>query len=159
MLTLRQHKPGDIGWIICQHGEIYTNEFSFDPSFEIHIANKFVDFFGERNTSFDTVWVAEVNEERAGSIAVSRKSDKRAFVNFVLVLDKYRGRKIAYKLFEVAIQHCRDHQFELLELETYSCLEGARKLYDKIGFNITEADKGVTLFGQTLDREFWEMRL
>ncbi|MDN5205511.1 GNAT family N-acetyltransferase [Fulvivirgaceae bacterium BMA10] len=153
---IRKHNPGDIGWIIGKHGEIYTNEFNFDPGFEIHIANKFIDFFKD---PFNTVWIAEVNGERAGSIAVSKKSDKKAFVNFVLVLNKHRGHKIAQKLFEVVIRHCRDHQFELLELETYNCLESARRLYDKIGFKITEVNKDMELFGLTIDQEFWEMSL
>ncbi len=157
--TIREHQPGDIGWIISKHGEIYTQEFEFNPSFETHIANKFVYFFRKEKSPFDTIWICEIDGQRAGSVAVWKKSEEKAFINFVLVLDGYRGHGIANKLFEVVIQHCKDYQFKAIELETYDCLKSARNLYDKLGFAIIQTNKEVTLFGKTMDQEFWQMRL
>ncbi len=158
-LTIRTHAPGDIGWIISRHGEIYTTEFNFDPYFEIHIANKFVHFFRKEKSKFDTIWIAIIDEERVGSLAISKKSEEKGFINFVLVSDQYRGHGIAQKLFDTAIQHCKNHKFEVIELETYDRLKSARKLYDKLGFEIITVHKDVTLFGQTMNQEFWQMRL
>lgn len=158
-LTIRTHTPGDIGWIISRHGEIYTREFDFDPDFEIHIANKFVHFFRKEKPVFDTVWIARIDKERVGSIAVSKKFEKKAFINFVLVSDNHRGHGIASKLFDTVIQHCKNYHSEVLELETYDCLKSARNLYHKLGFNITVVNKDVALFGQSLDQEFWQKKL
>lgn len=71
--TLRTHEPGDIGWIIAQHGLIYTQEFGFDPSFEIHIAKKFVDLFGPYCDKFNTIWLAEVNQKKSVPLEFGKK--------------------------------------------------------------------------------------
>ena len=157
-INFRTHKPGDVGWIIAKHGEIYTSEFNFDPSFEVHIANKMVDFF-HQNDPFDTIWIAEAEGDRAGSIAISRVSEQQSFINFLLVMNQYRGQKIAQRLFEKVIQHSRDHQFIEIGLETYSCLTGARKLYQQQGFEIVKINPDQTKFGQTFDQEFWQLQL
>ncbi|MEW7291114.1 GNAT family N-acetyltransferase [Aquimarina sp. 2304DJ70-9] len=157
--NIRKHKPGDIGWIISMHGEIYIEEFNFDPNFEIHIANKFVHFFRKEKSSFDTVFICETDEERVGSIAISNISDTKAFINFVLISPKYRGNGISRTLLDVVIQHCRNHHYKSIELETYDLLKSARNLYDQYGFTIKTVHKNVELFGQTMDQEFWEMRL
>lgn len=156
---IRTHQPGDIGWIISKHGEIYTQEFNFDPSFEVHIANKFVYFFRDEKSAFDSIWIAEVANQRAGSISVWERSTHEAFINFVLVLDEFRGNGIAKLLLDKVINHCKANHYTTIALETYSSLQGARKIYDKSGFKITKEYKNQQLFGQTLDQEFWEMKL
>lgn len=39
---IREIAPGDLGWIISQHGSIYAAEFGFDSDFELNIARKAV---------------------------------------------------------------------------------------------------------------------
>ena len=156
--TLRSLKPGDLGWIIAQHGEIYTQEFQFDPSFELHIAAKVIAFC-EKAVAFDTFWLVEIDGERAGSIAVSKIADEVAFLNFVLVSNKFRGQGIAQALMNEAIAHARTHGMRVMQLETYSCLKNARKLYKKLGFTMNEPPTRTEKFGQTFDQEFWERHL
>ncbi|MCB0191680.1 MAG: GNAT family N-acetyltransferase [Anaerolineae bacterium] len=155
---LRTLHPGDLGWIISQHGEIYTREFQFDPYFEIHIAAKVVAFC-EKAVPFDTFWMVEIDGERAGSIAISKIADEVAFLNFVLVSTKFRGQGVAQALVNKAIDHARTHGMRVVQLETYSCLQNARKLYKKLGFAIIEPPTKIEKFGQTFDQEFWEYRL
>lgn len=156
--TIRKLKPGDLGWIISMHGMIYSQEFQFDASFEVHIASKIVGFV-EKAGAFDTFWIHEIDGERAGSIAVSRVSDQVAFINFVLVLSKFRGQGVAQELMNEAIRHARKHGMSVMRLETYSCLQNARRLYKKLGFNLNEPTNKVKKFGQSFNQEFWELRL
>src|ERR1700741_2694960 len=37
-VVLRDHQPGDIGWAIARHGEIYAQEFGWEPGFEGPVA-------------------------------------------------------------------------------------------------------------------------
>ena len=156
--TIRKLKPGDLGWIISRHGEIYTQEFQFDAIFEVHIAAKIVDFF-KKAMAFDTFWIKEIEGQRAGSIAVSKISDQVAFINFVLVSSQFRGQGVAQDLMHKAIRHARAQGMSIIRLETYSCLQNARRLYKKLGFNLSEPPNKVKKFGQSFDQEFWELRL
>ena len=155
---IRKHEPGDVGWIISMHGKIYAEEFQFDSSFEVHIASKIVEFF-RQSEPFNSVWISEVNGERAGSIAVSRLSDRKAFINFLLVMDQFRGHGIAQSLMDVVVDHAKTRGVSVLRLETYSILESARNLYRRMGFNIVEAKAGLNRFGRSFDQEFWEKPL
>ena len=43
-VVLRDHQPGDIGWAIARHGEIYAQEFGWNAEFEGLVATLFGDF-------------------------------------------------------------------------------------------------------------------
>jgi len=113
----------------------------------------------EKQNSFNMLWVATINNEPIGSIAVSLKSDQTAFINFLLVKTEYRGCGVAKTLMNKVISHCKDHSIGLLCLETYSCLTSARKLYKNYGFTLSTNNVDVKKYGQSFDQEFWEKDL
>lgn len=157
-IILREPKPGDIGWVISMHGIIYSRQFHLDSRFEIDIAKKMLSFYENLN-DFNLLLIAQRNHERVGSVAVSMKSENSAFVNFLLVLDPYRGHGIGGRLMDHIIKRSRDHGLEFLRLETYSLLEDARNLYLKYGFKRYQTNKDMKKYGQVFDQEFWELRL
>lgn len=154
-IILRNPVPGDIGWLISMHGQLYFEQFKFDSKFEIDIGKKVISFFVAPH-DFNRLWIAIVNNKRVGSVAVSLKSDETAFVNFLLVKTEYRGCGIARKLLNKVISHTKDHNLKVLRLETYSCLEDARKLYEKYDFTLYEKNVAVNKYGQSFDQEFWK---
>jgi GNAT superfamily N-acetyltransferase len=156
--TIRTHRSGDLGWIISKHGEIYSDEFGFDPNFEIHIAAKIVSFI-EKSDAFNSLWLCELEGQRAGSIAISQLSDGKAFLNFVLVPKEFRGHGVARALMATALDHARKSNISIVRLETYNVLQSARALYKDLGFQLVQTQTGLTLFGQKLDQEFWELVL
>ena len=156
--SIKQIGPGDIGWIISQHGLVYSDEFNFDFNFEIDIALKIVSLCKKRDP-FTRIWIKKVNGENAGSIAISKIGEKIAFINFLMVLNRYRGRGIAQALMECALNHAKINGFERISLETYSCLKSARKIYTGIGFRISDPVKQVNKYGQNFNQEFWELVL
>ena len=129
-ILLKEPVPGDIGWLISTHGAIYSQQFHFDLGFEIDIARKVFSFY-QQTDDFNVLFIAHVGDTRVGSIAVSRKPDNSAFVNFLVVLKEYRGKGVAKKLFDRVLDRSRKHGFERLRLETCSCLivsvHGVRK--------------------------------
>lgn len=157
-IDLRNPIPGDIGWLISMHGKLYAEQFKFDSNFERDIAKKVISFLETQN-SFDMLWVAAINNEAVGSIAVSLKPDQTAFINFLLVKTEYRGYGISKILLNKVVSHCEDHKLKILRLETYSCLEIARKVYTKYGFTLFNKNADVKKYSQSFDQEFWEKRL
>lgn len=158
LITLREHAIGDPGWIVSKHGEIYSSEFHFDGTFELNIADKLVRYFSEP-VPFNRIWIAEVDGERAGSTALREISAQKSFVNFVILLDQFRGNGIAQQLMEKAIETSRQQGYQCVRLETFSCLVAARKLYERLGFRIAEPAKDIRQFGRPLTQEFWELLL
>ncbi len=158
MTQIRQLQSGDLGWMISMHGLIYAREFNFNLEFEIGIAQKAARI-GTSKDPFDRIWIKEVDGQRAASIAVSRTEDDAAFINFVLVLDEFRGMGIARELMNHVISHVRDAGIRTIRLETYTCLEHARTLYRKLGFGIASIEKNCQRFGLTLEQEYWELQL
>lgn len=156
-LIIRPSTSGDKDWIISSHGKEYFRDYGFSRDFEIDIANKFSNL---RKYGVDyCLWVASYDGNRAGSIAVSKQNEGTGFVNFLLVLKKFRKRGFSKELIKTVIEHSRKQRYELLRLETYSCLVDARELYKKIGFYLTESNKDMKKYGQVFDQEFWELKL
>ena len=140
------------------HGLIYAREFGFNTDFEAGIARKAAKIY-ESTDPFNRIWIKEVGGQRAGSIAVSKMDDGAAFINFVLVLDEFRGRGIAVELMRHLIAHVREAGIGTIRLETYTCLKHAREMYRKLGFRIASFEKNCQRFGLTLEQEYWELRL
>ncbi|HJV28330.1 MAG TPA: GNAT family N-acetyltransferase [Aromatoleum sp.] len=154
---LRPPGPGDVGWLISSHGKVYAEDFAFSQDFELDIARKVLNLYD--NAEDLKVWIAEVDGRRVGSVAVSRRSEDMAFVNFLLVLNRYRGRGISTQLMLRVIECARQRRYKTLQLETYSCLTTARTLYRKLGFRLARSTSDVRKYGHRFEQEFWELEL
>jgi len=157
-ILFKEPVPGDIGWLISAHGRIYAQQYGFDRNFELDIARKVL-FFIEREDAFARLLIASAGRERIGSIAVSRKPDGTAFINFLLVVGQYRGHGIAGRLLAQVISHTQAHGIGIIGLETYSILTAARKLYERVGFRLCDSRKEVKKYGRVFDQEFWSLNL
>jgi len=64
-------QPGDLGWVVMAHGEVYATEFSCDTSLEVTVAQD-VASYARRSRPREGAWIAEVDRRRAGCVSVSR---------------------------------------------------------------------------------------
>lgn len=157
-ITLKDVMPGDLGWIISMHGSVYAQQFGFDINFEADIADKVASFY-QNTDQFNRIFIAHQGDEPIGSVAVSRKTENTAFINFLLVLDHYRRQGIATHLMNRVIEYSQNSGFQKIQLETYSCLMDAREMYRKYRFQLYMVNKKVPKYSQEFDQEFWELRL
>ncbi|MGH3358257.1 MAG: GNAT family N-acetyltransferase, partial [Nocardioidaceae bacterium] len=89
-------RPGDLGWVVLAHGEIYAEQFGWDTSFERLVAGIVGDFAAndrpERSPGAQAGWIAEVDGERAGCIMCTPGDElATALLRVLLVTPKARG--------------------------------------------------------------------
>ena len=73
-LVLRGHRPGDMGWVVQRHGEIYHQEYGWNEEFEALVAEIAAEFVRKLDTARERCWIAEYDGRRVGCIFLDRKS-------------------------------------------------------------------------------------
>jgi DNA-binding MarR family transcriptional regulator/GNAT superfamily N-acetyltransferase len=156
--TIRDHRPGDMGWITYRHGVLYWKEYGWDERFEAIVARVVADFIDNFNPEREHCWVAERNGEIVGSVFIVSKSKTVAKLRLLLVEPTARGLGIGSRLVDEVIQFARKVGYKRIELWTHPELVSARKIYKAAGFELI-AEETHELFGKPLRAETWAMKL
>jgi len=157
-LTLRTHRPGDMGWIIHRHAVLYAQEYDWDDTFEALVAEIAAQFLKNFDANRERCWIAELNGEPMGSIFLVKHTDQIAKLRLLLVEPAARGHGIGRRLVEECVQFARDCGYRKIILWTQSILIAARKIYERAGFKLVKAEEN-RAFGADLVSETWELDL
>lgn len=157
-VILRQHEPGDLGWVVYRHGVLYAREYGWDEGFEALVAQIAADFINHYNPQKERFWIAEKAGERIGSVCVVQENDEVARLRLLLVEPKARGLGVGKKLVEECIRFARRCGYKKMVLMTNSLLHAARRIYEKCGFRLAETEKNHR-YGHDMVWETWEMDL
>ena len=87
-VQLRDPQPGDMGWVVQQHGEVYWREYGWDIRFEALVAGIVSSYIDNYQSDFERCWIAEVNGVRAGSAFVVRKSKTTAQLRMLTLISE-----------------------------------------------------------------------
>lgn len=157
-ITLRAPQPGDMGWVIQQHGELYWQEHGWNAEFEALVAGIVADMMKRHDAGWERGWIAERNGERIGSAFVVRKSDGVAQLRLLILTPGARGLGLGARLTDECIAFARDKGYQRMVLWTYRSLEAARAIYASKGFALLGSESEHR-YGQALISEQWELRL
>ena len=155
---LRDPVPGDLGWVVQQHGEIYAREYGWDMRFEALVAGIAAEFVSKFDAAWDKCWIAELDGERVGAIFVVRKSATVAQLRMLILAPQARGLGLGARLSDEAIAFARAKGYRKMVLWTHSCLTAARDIYAKRGFVLDQSEP-YEGFGQQLVSETWSLKL
>ena len=159
-ITIRHDlRPGDMGRVIAQHGELYAQEYGFDHGFEAYVAETVAEFGKLARPGLDRLWVAERAERLLGSIAIIGREDGLAQLRWFLVRPDARGAGLGRRLVAEALAFCRSAGYRSVCLWTVNGLDAAARLYLEAGFRKTEAKPAVALWGVTLSEERYDLTL
>lgn len=151
-------RPGDLGWAVMVHGEVYYRQFGWNTEFEAVVATIVADYATGRDASRESAWIAEVDGARAGCVfLVAGDQPDTAKLRILLVTPDMRGLGIGARLVEQCLFFARRAGYRRVVLWTDDVLESARRIYQAAGFTLTEQKPhhnfGHDLVGQTWIRE------
>jgi DNA-binding MarR family transcriptional regulator/GNAT superfamily N-acetyltransferase len=160
-VTLRDPRPGDLGWVVQQHGEIYAREYGFTDGFEALVAEIAASYIRDFDPEWEKGWIAELDGERAGSVFIVRKSATVAKLRLLILRPEARGFGLGGRLTDECIAFARAKGYRKVTLWTNGHLEAARAIYRSRGFRLVDSVTESVDYcpGFPLVSETWELKL
>jgi DNA-binding MarR family transcriptional regulator/ribosomal protein S18 acetylase RimI-like enzyme len=156
--TLRDPRPGDMGWVVQSHGALYASEYGFDASFEALVAEIVAKYMTSYDASRERCWIADIEGRPVGSVFLVKASDDVAKLRLLLLDPVARGQGLGQRLVAECVSFARACGYRRMTLWTQSNLIAARKIYQDAGFKLTATEPHRS-FGQNLTGETWERDL
>jgi GNAT superfamily N-acetyltransferase len=151
-------QPGDLGWVIQRHGEVYWHEFGWDTRLEAFIARIVADYATDHDPARESAWIAELGGRRAGCVFCVRKDDKTAQLRILLVDPDARGHGIGRQLVDTCVEFARKAGYERMVLWTNDPLVAARRIYLAAGFELVDSGEHHA-FGHDMTEQTYARRL
>ena len=156
--TLRDPRPGDMGFVVQSHGALYAAEYGWDASFEALVAEIAAKYLASFDVSRERCWIADLEGRPVGSVFLVKHSDEVAKLRLLLVDPAGRGQGLGRRLVDECIGFARQCGYRKITLWTQSILVAARQIYQQAGF-VLVAREPHRSFGQSLIGETWEREL
>ena len=150
----RLGRPGDLGWVVMAHGELYNAEFGWNSEFEALVARIVADFATHHDPAREAAWIAEVDGRRVGCVFCVAGEEGAARLRILLVDPAERGHGVGRRLVDTCVVFARAVGYRRLTLWTNDVLVAARRLYEAAGFRIVDQDHHHS-FGHDLVGQNW----
>jgi DNA-binding MarR family transcriptional regulator/N-acetylglutamate synthase-like GNAT family acetyltransferase len=156
--VVRAHQPGDMGWVVQRHGELYAAEYGWDVHFEALVAKIVAKFIEHLDPRRERCWIAERRGERVGCVFLVKDTRATAKLRLFVVDPQARGLGLGTHLVDECVRFARAAGYRKVRLWTQSVLLAARHIYAKAGFKPI-AEEPHHSFSHDLVAETWELRL
>ena len=157
-ITLRAHRPGDMGWVVERHAALYFEQDGWGARFEALIAGIVKDFLQQFDPARERCWIAEMDGARVGCVFLVKKNRTTAKLRLLLVEPRARGTGLGRRLVDECIAFARAKGYRKLVLWTHAHLTAARHIYRETGF-VRVAQEAHRTFGPRVVGEYWELKL
>jgi len=124
----------------------------------MYVADELTTFVNSFSPDKDRIWLAKINDQIVGSIAIVGHSSEEAQLRWFLVHPNYRRHGLGSELIREALQFCKERQYKILFMWSASELSVARRLYQQAGFRKTE-EKTHTVWGKRVTEERYDLHL
>ena len=151
-------QPGDLGWVVMKHGEVYAREFGWNGEFEALVARIVADYAAACDPQREAAWIAELDGRRAGCVFVVARDAGTAQLRILLVDPSARGRDLGRRLVNECIEFARQAGYHRMMLWTNDPLVAARRIYLAAGFHLVSEEPHHS-FGADLTGQVYELDL
>ena len=151
-------QPGDVGYLIHLHGDLYAKETGFTLEFEAYVCKTFYDFLQNYDPAKDRVFLAVYRQRIVGAVAILGHSSYLAQLRWLLVHPDMRGIGLGKKLVTDALAFCREKQYKQVYLLTTNLQTTAADIYLKAGFKKTDIQPQ-QIWGHQLYEERYDLEL
>ena len=155
---LRAPVPGDFGWVVKSHAELYAKEYGWTAPFEGLCAQIVADYANNHDPRRERCWIAEIGGENVGCIFLVKDSAKVARIRLLLVDPKARGLGLGERLVDECIRFARQAGYTKITLWTHKVLAAARHIYEKAGFKLMRTERHSS-WGRPVLSEYWDLAL
>ncbi|WP_395106492.1 GNAT family N-acetyltransferase [Actinomadura sp. SCN-SB] len=160
--TLRRlGEPGDLGWVVMAHGELYATEYGWNTDFEALVGRIVADYAGGGDDERRAAWIAELDGRRVGCVfcvPADEKDGKTAKLRLLLVDPSARGHGIGSRLVGECLNFAKEAGYQDITLWTNDVLVSARRIYQAYGFQLVD-EKPHHSFGKDLVGQDWSRPL
>lgn len=147
-------QPGDLGWVVMAHGEVYAAQFGWDSSFELLVAQIVTSYAERHDPAREAAWIAEVDGKRAGCIFCVAGDEQTAQLRILLVHPDARGNGLGTRLVDTCLAFARQAGYQRITLWTNDILTSARRIYQSAGFRLVDQEQHHH-FGHDLNGQNW----
>jgi DNA-binding MarR family transcriptional regulator/GNAT superfamily N-acetyltransferase len=156
--TLRAPMPGDFGWVIKRHAELYGQEYGWREPFEALCAQIVADCANKNHHERERCWIAEIEGENVGCIFLAKETATVARIRLLLVDPKARGLGLGTQLVDECIRFARRAGYKKITLWTHRVLTAARHIYEKAGYKLVRSERHRN-WGPPVVSEHWDLEL
>ena len=158
-ITLRDPRPGDLGWVIQRQAILYYREYGFDRRFEGLLSEIIGRFVANFDAAGEAAWMAERDGMVVGSVfLVKGDQPEVAKLRMLYVEPSTRGLGVGTRLVEACIDRARALGYRQISLWTNDVLVAARRIYQAAGFRLVQEERHHS-FGQDLVGQYWTLDL
>ena len=154
----RLGRPGDLGWVVQAHGEVYAAEFGWDTTFEALVARIVADYAAGHDPEREAAWIADVDGTRAGCVFCVTADAGTAKLRVLLVHPDARGLGVGAALVAECLRFAKAAGYRRMTLWTVAGLAAAHHIYQRSGFVLVD-EEPLRSFGADLVGQTWMLEL
>ena len=159
---IRPYKQGEEQYVADLHKKLYSNEYSWGPSFTDYAMKIAIEFAKEEKNDKEELLVAEYVGALAGCIMLCQTDDADVGQLRLFAVEKeYRCYGIGSALIEAFMNKAKEAGYKKIILWTASPLTAAIRHYEKLGFKAVDSVKNTAwnTDGDSLDEIKMELIL